>query len=30
MSEDQIRAVETGGKVQPRLTITAPIGGRGW
>jgi len=27
MSEDQIRAVETGGKVQPRLTITAPIGG---
>src|SRR2546427_11127057 len=27
MSDDQIRAVETGGKVQPRLTITAPIGG---
>jgi membrane fusion protein, copper/silver efflux system len=27
MSEEQIRAVETGGKVQPRLTITAPIGG---
>jgi Cu(I)/Ag(I) efflux system membrane fusion protein len=27
MSEEQIRAVETGDKVQPRLTITAPIGG---
>src|SRR2546426_946795 len=27
MSDNQIRAVETGGKVQPRLTITAPIGG---
>jgi Cu(I)/Ag(I) efflux system membrane fusion protein len=27
MSEQQILAVETGGKVQPRLTITAPIGG---
>jgi Cu(I)/Ag(I) efflux system membrane fusion protein len=27
MSEEQIRAVETSGKVQPRLTITAPIGG---
>jgi Cu(I)/Ag(I) efflux system membrane fusion protein len=27
MSEEQIRAVETGGKVQPRLIITAPIGG---
>ena len=27
MSEEQIRAIETGGKVQPRLTITAPIGG---
>ena len=27
MSEAQIGAVETGGKVQPRLTITAPIGG---
>ena len=27
MSEEQIQAVETGGKVQPRLTITAPIGG---
>ncbi len=27
MSEEQMRAVETGGKVQPRLTITAPIGG---
>ncbi|MEO8136698.1 MAG: efflux RND transporter periplasmic adaptor subunit [Betaproteobacteria bacterium] len=27
MSDDQIRAVETSGKVQPRFTITAPIGG---
>jgi Cu(I)/Ag(I) efflux system membrane fusion protein len=27
MSEEQIRAVEAAGKVQPRLTITAPIGG---
>jgi membrane fusion protein, copper/silver efflux system len=27
MSDEQILAVETGGKVQPRLTITAPIGG---
>lgn len=27
MSEAQIRGVEAGGKVQPRLTITAPIGG---
>jgi Cu(I)/Ag(I) efflux system membrane fusion protein len=27
MSEEQIRAVEASGKVQPRLTITAPIGG---
>src|SRR5216683_2130089 len=27
MSDAQIAAVETGGKVQPRLTITAPIGG---
>ena len=27
MSEGQIGAVETGGKVQPRLTIIAPIGG---
>jgi Cu(I)/Ag(I) efflux system membrane fusion protein len=27
MSEEQIRAIETGGKVQPRLIITAPIGG---
>ena len=27
MSEEQIRAIEIGGKVQPRLTITAPIGG---
>ena len=27
MSDEQIRAVEAGGKVQPRLTITAPIGG---
>src|SRR5437868_2014090 len=27
MSEEQIRAIEAGGKVQPRLTITAPIGG---
>src|SRR6202163_4913887 len=27
MGEEQIRAVETGGKVQPRLTITAPIAG---
>ncbi len=27
MNDDQVRAVETGGKVQPRLTIMAPIGG---
>ena len=27
MSEEQIRAIETGGNVQPRLVITAPIGG---
>jgi Cu(I)/Ag(I) efflux system membrane fusion protein len=27
MSDEQIRAVEAGGKVQPRLTIRAPIGG---
>ena len=27
MSEEHMRAVESGGKVQPRLTITAPIGG---
>lgn len=27
MSEAQIRGIEAGGKVQPRLTITAPIGG---
>lgn len=27
MSEDQIRQVETSGKVQPRLTVTAPISG---
>lgn len=27
MSDAQIRAVEAGGTVQPRLTITAPIGG---
>src|SRR5437773_10788089 len=27
MSEEQIRAIEASGKVQPRLTITAPIGG---
>jgi Cu(I)/Ag(I) efflux system membrane fusion protein len=27
MSEEQIRAIEAGGKVQPRLIITAPIGG---
>ena len=27
MSDDQIRLVEAGGKVQPRLTVTAPIGG---
>jgi Cu(I)/Ag(I) efflux system membrane fusion protein len=27
MSDEQIRAVEASGKVQPRLTITAPIGG---
>ena len=27
MSEEQIRAIETGGKVQPRLIIMAPIGG---
>ena len=27
MSDEQIRTIEAGGKVQPRLTITAPIGG---
>src|SRR5438067_341452 len=27
MSEEQIRAIDAGGKVQPRLVITAPIGG---
>lgn len=27
MSDEQIRIVESGGRVQPRLTITAPIGG---
>ena len=27
MTEDHIRAVESTGKVQPRLTVTAPIGG---
>jgi membrane fusion protein, copper/silver efflux system len=27
MSEEQIRAIEAGGKVQPRLTLTSPIGG---
>jgi membrane fusion protein, copper/silver efflux system len=27
MSEEQIRAIEAGGKVQPRLTITSPISG---
>lgn len=27
MSEEQIRAIEAGGKVQPRLILTAPIGG---
>jgi Cu(I)/Ag(I) efflux system membrane fusion protein len=27
MSDEQIRAIEAGGKVQPRLTITSPIGG---
>jgi Cu(I)/Ag(I) efflux system membrane fusion protein len=27
MTDDQIRSVETGGKVQPRLTVFAPIGG---
>jgi Cu(I)/Ag(I) efflux system membrane fusion protein len=27
MSEEQIRAIEAGGKVQPRLIITSPIGG---
>lgn len=27
MNDQQIRAVEAGGKVQPRLTVTAPIGG---
>jgi Cu(I)/Ag(I) efflux system membrane fusion protein len=27
MTDDQIAAVEHGGKVQPRVTITAPIGG---
>jgi Cu(I)/Ag(I) efflux system membrane fusion protein len=27
MTDDQIRRVETSGKVQPRLTVTAPIGG---
>jgi membrane fusion protein, copper/silver efflux system len=27
MSDEQIRAIEAGGKVQPRFIITAPIGG---
>lgn len=27
MTDDQIRLVETSGRVQPRLTVTAPIGG---
>lgn len=27
MTEDHIRAIESGGKVQARITITAPIGG---
>src|SRR5207247_9975558 len=27
MSEEQVRAIETGGKVQPRLALTSPIGG---
>jgi Cu(I)/Ag(I) efflux system membrane fusion protein len=27
MSEEQVRAVEAAGKVQPRFTLTAPIGG---
>ncbi len=27
MSEEQVRAVEAGNKVQPRFTLTAPIGG---
>ena len=27
ISDEQIRAIEAGGKVHPRLTITAPIGG---
>lgn len=27
MSDDQIRAVDSGGKVQPRVTINAPVGG---
>jgi Cu(I)/Ag(I) efflux system membrane fusion protein len=27
MNEEQVRAVEVGGKVQPRFTLTAPIGG---
>ena len=27
MNDEQIRAIETGGKVQPRLTIVAPISG---
>ena len=27
MSEEQVRRVESSGKVEPRLTITAPIGG---
>ena len=27
MTDDQIRVVETAGKVHPRLTLTAPIGG---
>ncbi len=27
MSDQQIRAIETGGTVQPRLTVVAPIGG---
>ena len=27
MSDEQIRSVETGGKIQPRFTLLAPIGG---
>ncbi len=27
MNEDQVRSVESGAKVQPRFTLTAPIGG---